>query len=922
MKSHSIYKYLLNCLIVMIIPILSLSAQDSSYTTTSKNKLLIRDSLDYINFPLLINTTSNEFSPIPYKGGLMYISNKPLPKEKIAFNKIYWTKDTGFKIIDKIYINLIKKDTIIKIVKEGESDDYTAPTSNDNDILIRYKKIRRTLNSVELSFLNFSTDQSFTYNDSSKLLIFAKKTKHSKNGVTHWALWQSYLLNGKLKNKKRIDFEDKNANYLYPFLSQDQSRIYLSSDIKNGKGGYDIYYVEMKGSLIDKRLIAVEDINTQFDEIAPFLINDSLFFSSNREGGLGGFDAYYLTSNSKLGIQNIGYPVNSDKDEIGIKKVYDNYYLTSNRSGNFDILNLKHSAITYTINGTLSYSSDGTMAANHLMYIKDKETGIIIDTIRTDKYSNYSFLGKPNREYEITTLNGNSLLVHFEILTKPNQQQYNFLSSINGTSPKQKADSLNTLWAMTKNRKNDSISMYATNSKFVVHYDFDKSIISSNEKLVLDSLIKKLAFLPKTFISIGAFTDCIGSYKYNYRLSVKRGKAVIDYLLKHGIDKQRITSNGYSKKYTISPCITKYSNKTKFLQKDSRRAEIVFSENKKADWASLELKRGRDYYTVYNSTKVNPIILNFIATIKDSINKAKASATVNLRNQNLLKVNLERIKQDSILAVQSSLAKQDMMQKLEAQKKAAAERKLLAETKANEIAKHKVIALANELRIKDSIYKSNAITALNLRNENILKAKAKAALDLIAQVTAAKKRTKDSLAAASLKTLSAKPNVIVAKSNIVSKTTDAVEEDMTKEEILKSLDVLAKLKLEQERIVEYLTKRINKKPILIYVSSDSVSIEIYDNGIHDNDSVSVIYNKRIVVDKQELKVNKPIKFKLKVDKESKNNELVFVAENLGTEPPNTGVMFITEKSGRRQQVVLSTDMNHNEVIYFIRIEKQ
>ena len=122
--------------------------------------------------------------------------------------------------------------------------------------------------------------------------------------------------------------------------------------------------------------------------------------------------------------------------------------------------------------------------------------------------------------------------------------------------------------------------------------------------------------------------------------------------------------------------------------------------------------------------------------------------------------------------------------------------------------------------------------------------------------------------------------------------------------------------------MEYLTKRINKKPILIYVSSDSVSIEIYDNGIHDNDSVSVIYNKLIVVDKQELKVNKPIKFKLKVDKDAKNNELVFVAENLGTEPPNTGVMFITEKSGRRQQVVLSTDLTHNEVIYFIRIEKQ
>jgi len=81
----------------------------------------------------------------------------------------------------------------------------------------------------------------------------------------------------------------------------------------------------------------------------------------------------------------------------------------------------------------------------------------------------------------------------------------------------------------------------------------------------------------------------------------------------------------------------------------------------------------------------------------------------------------------------------------------------------------------------------------------------------------------------------------------------------------------------------------------------------------------MIYNNRIVVDKQELKVNKPIKFKLKVDKNKKFNELVMVAENLGSEPPNTAVMFVTEKSGRRQQVLLNTDMTHNEVVYFIRI---
>ena len=147
------------------------------------------------------------------------------------------------------------------------------------------------------------------------------------------------------------------------------------------------------------------------------------------------------------------------------------------------------------------------------------------------------------------------------------------------------------------------------------------------------------------------------------------------------------------------------------------------------------------------------------------------------------------------------------------------------------------------------------------------------------------------------------------------------DEELSKEEIIKALDSLAKLKKEQERIVEYLTKRINKKPILVFVNSDSIKVELYDNAIHDKDSVSVIYNNRIVVDRQELKVNQPIKFNLKVDKNKKHNELIMVAENLGSEPPNTAVMFITEKSGKRQQVLLSTDMTHNEVVYFINISK-
>ena len=92
-------------MIALTIPVWSVSAQESVQLSSIQKKLLIRDSLDYKNIPLLINTKSNEFSPIPYKGGLIYISNKPIPKEKILYNKIYWTKDADFKICNEIFIN-------------------------------------------------------------------------------------------------------------------------------------------------------------------------------------------------------------------------------------------------------------------------------------------------------------------------------------------------------------------------------------------------------------------------------------------------------------------------------------------------------------------------------------------------------------------------------------------------------------------------------------------------------------------------------------------------------------------------------------------------------------------------------------------------------------------------------------------------
>ena len=971
------------CLFIALLQLGNLLAQEN---TAPSKKLLLRDSLDFIDNRVNINSTANEFSPIHFNKGLLYISNKPIKGQKIVFNKVYWVPDS-------IILNRnsrVSNDKQYAIYLRS-NNDFTPPTSNDNDILYNYTLIRNKTNSnkVESNFSDFTTDQAFAYNDSIKSIIYVVPSSKRYNGNKKWELWQAKIIDGRILNKKKIEFEGEAADYLYPYLTSNADTLFFASNRKESLGGYDLFYVKRNGDGWSAKPVSVDFVNSSADELSPTLVNDTLLFSSNRQGGLGGYDVYSYVLNKNAAVANLGYPMNTISDELSLSKIDNNYFLTTNRHGDFDILGVAYIPVFYQINGVLKYKNDSSLASNQLLYLKDLDEGKLMDSLVTDSLARYHFIGKPNRNYLVSTFTEDKALENFTIQTYPNQKNFDYVSNLKGRSPKQIKDSIDALNSIAEAKIKDSIIANDLRQKYIVRYGFDKKVLSEKEKLVLDSLIIKLSKVPNTYVIIGAFTDCVGSYKYNYQLSVKRAKYVVNYLIKNGLDKDRIVSNGYSKQYTLSPCLTKYS---KSNQQNSRRAEILLSETKNTNWASLNKLKGNAYYVNINSNElklINKVLTNkpmlmaknkqvteaqpLIAAeqkatkvkveqlsksiqealvkakalvaanelkLKDSIKQAVAMIASQAKKEQLLKAKLERIQLDSIKAVNATLANQ-----------AKKEAQVLLQLKAKEQAAKLAIIAANEFKLKDSIKKA-AITlvlnakmekqlqmnlerlkkdsirkavitaALNAKKEKLVKAKLerirldslaqvkiKADMDLIAQVSASRKRAKDSIAAAKIKSFTAK-------------VAELEEADLTKEEILQSLETLANLKKEQERIVEYLTKRINKKPIYIFVSSDSVDIEIYDNGIHDRDSVSIIYNKRIVVDRVELKVNKPIKFKLKVDKDSKNNELVFVAENLGSEPPNTGVMFITDKPGHRQQVVLSTDMTHNEVVYFIRIAKQ
>lgn len=100
----------------------------------------------------------------------------------------------------------------------------------------------------------------------------------------------------------------------------------------------------------------------------------------------------------------------------------------------------------------------------------------------------------------------------------------------------------------------------------------------------------------------------------------------------------------------------------------------------------------------------------------------------------------------------------------------------------------------------------------------------------------------------------------------------------------------------------------------IMVEQDSITLLLYDNGMIDGDTITLVYNSDILLTHQLLK-SKPLTLRLKVDAGRPANELVMYAENLGSIPPNTALMVIYDGE-KRYDVNISSNKQSNGIVTF------
>lgn len=103
----------------------------------------------------------------------------------------------------------------------------------------------------------------------------------------------------------------------------------------------------------------------------------------------------------------------------------------------------------------------------------------------------------------------------------------------------------------------------------------------------------------------------------------------------------------------------------------------------------------------------------------------------------------------------------------------------------------------------------------------------------------------------------------------------------------------------------------------IETEAGEVKIDLYDNGQIDDDTVSIYHNNILIKSKMRLS-QKPISLTIKVDPAQPHHELIMVAENLGSIPPNTSVMIITTVRNRYEVFISSTEQKNAKVVFELK----
>ena len=378
--------------------------------------------------------------------------------------------------------------------------------------------------------------------------------------------------NGNWGDIVEVPFNSDQYNVAHPALSPDEKYLYFASDMPGSFGNSDIFRVEILG---DNQYGTPENlgniINTAGRESFPYISKENvLYYSSDGIPGLGGLDIFAAKFNADGSTSkpvNIGMPGNSADDDFCFVFNSDSKigFLTSNRpggKGKDDIYSFHEDkpllfSCQKNIKGIVKDAKTKAIIANAKVILSDKvmkEVGK--DQSKTDgtftfekvncNDSHYYLRGEKEK-YETAEVNvtvGKDEVV-YEILLNPRQV------------------------AIKKGM--DLAKVFEIKE---IKFDYNKANIRPDAAVELTKIVEVMREYPKMKIDIRSHTDSRGADSYNLKLSDRRAKATLEWIVKQGIDRKRLKAKGYGETRLVNGCSNGVPC-TEEEHQENRRSEFI-----------------------------------------------------------------------------------------------------------------------------------------------------------------------------------------------------------------------------------------------------------------------------------------------------------------------------------------------------------
>ena len=346
-----------------------------------------------------------------------------------------------------------------------------------------------------------------------------------------------------------------------PSISPDKQTLYFSSNRPGGLGGKDIYMsIRNANGKWGPAVNLGPVINTAADDLAPYIHadNQTMYFTSGGHPGYGGSDLYLtrLGPGGEWSVpENLGYPINTIDDDGSLIVAANGTtaYFASFRSDSRGGLDLYR------------FDLPEYARARKTQWVK----GRVFDKV-TDK-------GLPSA-IEVTDTESGALLHKLitdetgnYLVTLPTGKNYAFTVSRKGYlyfSDRFYMDKGNADSNFTKNIPLEPIIVNASLELKNIEFETGSAKLEKSSFVELNKLADLLRENEGLKVEIGGHTDNVGNAADNQKLSQNRAKAVVDYLAEKGIDIKRLIAKGYGSTQPIA------ENNTDSGRARNRRTEM------------------------------------------------------------------------------------------------------------------------------------------------------------------------------------------------------------------------------------------------------------------------------------------------------------------------------------------------------------